>query len=396
MQHLKRLEDWSRFGTSIFSKMTALANQVGAINLAQGFPDFDGPDEIKRRAFESITKGPNQYATSIGLKELRQGISERRQSATSMKYDADTEVTVTSGATEGIYCALQALLRPGDEIVCFEPSYDCYEPAAHARGAKTRFVRLQPPTFEFAASQLEAQISPKTQLIVLNTPQNPSGKVFNRAELEIIAATAIKHDLVVVADEVYDEIVFDSNQHLSIASLPGMRDRTVVVGSTAKTYSFTGWKVGYTLASPSISTAIRNIHQYTVFCSASPLQDAMISAFELPSSYYDELRQVMLSARNRLMDALLRNGWKTPKPQGTYFICADYSAHCGLEDQQVAVQLAEKAGIATIPMSSFYPGVGGDHVPRTWLRFAFCKTPKTIDRAIEKIDAIDWKWILQT
>jgi aspartate/methionine/tyrosine aminotransferase len=393
MQHLERLNDWNRFGTSIFSKMTALANQVGAINLAQGFPDFDGPDQIKHRALEAIAKGPNQYATSIGLRNLRQGIAKRRYRTTAMNYDPETEITVTSGATEGIYCALQALLQPGDEIICFEPSYDCYEPAAHARGAKTRYVRLQPPRFEFGMAQLEAQITSKTRLIVLNTPQNPSGKVFSRIELEIIAAAAIKHDLVVVADEVYDEIVFDSNQHLSIATFPGMRDRTVVVASTAKTYSFTGWKVGYTLASVPISTAIRNIHQYTVFCSAAPLQDAMFEAFELPDSYYDELRHMMLTARDRLLGALLRNGWKAEKPQGTYFICADFSEHSDVPDQRMALLLAEKAGIATIPMSSFYPGNSADAAPRTWLRFAFCKVPKTIDRAIEKIDAIKWKSI---
>jgi N-succinyldiaminopimelate aminotransferase len=387
-RYQQRTQQWQRFGTSIFSQMTALANQVGAVNLAQGFPDFDGPDEIKRRAIESIEHGPNQYAAAIGLKPLRELVARRRQASSGVHYDADTEVTITTGATEGIYSTMQALLQPGDEVICFTPVYDMYEPAAHARGASVRFVQLMPPRYEFPRADVEKEISPRTQVIVLNSPQNPSGKIFSDSELQIIADVAQQHDLIVVADEVYEEITFDGYRHRSIADLPGMKERTVVVSSTAKTFSFTGWKVGYVLAQPQLTEAIRNVHQYTVFCTATPLQQAMTAAFELPQSYYEDLRENMRHSRDRLLAALQECGWEVCIPQGTYFITANYGKHSARKDQDLVRELARKFGIATIPMSTFYPGYSA--APSTWLRFAFCKTPKTIDQAISRLHSITW------
>ncbi|MCX6130586.1 MAG: aminotransferase class I/II-fold pyridoxal phosphate-dependent enzyme, partial [Proteobacteria bacterium] len=255
---------WRPYASSIFSKMSQLAKTHQAVNLAQGFPDFDGPVEIKEAAIAAIHSGYNQYAPSIGLSELRQVLAERQAEVYQLNYDPQTEITVFSGATEALFCSILALCEPGDEIISFEPFFDCYPAAAMVAGASFKTVRLQEPGWSFRPEDLEAQISPRTRLFLLNTPHNPSGKVFNRKELAAIAELAIKHNILVLTDEVYEELVFSPLQHCAIASLPGMRERTISVSSTAKTFSMTGWKVGFAFAPAELSALIRIPHQYTV------------------------------------------------------------------------------------------------------------------------------------
>lgn len=379
---------WSGFATSIFTVMTQKANAAGAVNLAQGFPDFDGPDEIKLAAIDAIRGSFNQYAPAPGLPALREKISAFQKDTKDQVWSPDSEVTVFTGATEAIYCAMQALLDQGDELIAFEPFYDSYPASAYSAGAKLVGVPLNAPDWSFSEKDLAEKISSRTRAIIVNTPHNPTGKVFTKAELECIAALAKKHDLLVITDEVYEQLFYKGAEHICMASLPGMAERTVTISSTSKTFSMTGWKVGYTFARPEITRLLRNVHQFTVFCTATPLQAGMITAFDLPAAYYDELRADYQTKRDLLVDILKKNGFRCNAPDGSYFILADYSSVSKKPDVEFATWLTEDIKVATIPTSVFYTDPEAAAARQHYVRFAFCKGESTLRQAAERLSRL--------
>lgn len=372
---------WNKFDTSIFTIMSALARKENAINLAQGFPDFDGPDVIKDAAIRAMKEGHNQYCPSFGFLELRELIAARKQKTSDLSFNPEDEITVFSGATEAIFCSIVGVCEPGDEVIAFEPFYDSYPQASCAAGVTFKGVPLQAPEWTFTEAALEKTIGPKTKALVVNTPHNPTGKVFAQAELEVIARVAQRHDLIVIADEVYEEIIFKPAVHLSIAKLPGMRNRTITISSTSKTFSMTGWKIGYAFAEPELTRLIRSVHQATVFCSATPLQLAMLEAFKLPDSYYDELRAEYLVRRDFIHTMLNRHGLTCKKPDGSYFVLADYSKHSSLGDVAMAEKLTRDAKVASIPISVFFTDKVRAGRELRYLRFGFCKNIATLKEA---------------
>ena len=361
--------------------MSTKAREHKACNLTQGFPDFDGPAVIKEAAAAAIAGSNNQYAPSAGLPELRRKVADRQKVKSGLNYDFGEEVTIFSGATEALFCAMQAFLRPGDECLAFAPFYDCYPGAAYSAGASLRQVTLNAPDFRFTEASLRAAVNHHTKMILVNSPHNPTGRVFDKHELELIADVAIAHDLLVVTDEVYEELTFDNHQHISLASFPGMRNRTIVISSTSKTYSMTGWKVGYGFAPRHITEALRKVHQFTVFCSATPLQVGMLAALELADTYYDDLRAYLDERRHLMVDALASTGWQCRMPEGTYFVLGDYSSLSDLDDYTFANRLINEHGIAAIPISGLYTDQKVAAAETKLLRFAFCKDRHVIDEA---------------
>jgi N-succinyldiaminopimelate aminotransferase len=374
---------WNNVSTSIFSVMSEKANQAKALNLAQGFPDFDGPQIVKDAAKQAIDQGYNQYAPAAGLLSLRELVAARKEATSGLTFDPGQEITIFSGATEAIFCAINAFFGPGDELIAFAPYYDSYPLCAMTAGCTFKQVELEAPDWNFSDASLEKAISSRTKGIILNTPHNPTGKVFSVNELERIARLAIKNDLLVITDEVYEDLVFDGAKHISIATLPGMKDRTITISSTSKTYSFTGWKVGYAMAPRNFTSALRNLHQAVVFCSATPLQHGIAQAFKLDNGYYDEFRQDYQTKRDLLFKALTDVGFRANLPQGTYFILADYSAFSTKADFDFAVELIDKIGLAAIPISSFYLNPVETQKKLHYLRFAFCKNEATLKQAHE-------------
>jgi N-succinyldiaminopimelate aminotransferase len=388
----RALTKWQGFQTSIFTQMTQKAIKAGAVNLAQGFPDFDGPDEIKDAAIAAIKNGLNQYAPATGLPELRQLLARRQSARMDMAIDADTETTVFSGATEALYCATQALLEPGDELIAFEPFYDSYPAGAHAAGAKLVGVPLNPPEFAFDPKALANAITPRTKAIIVNTPHNPTGRVFGQAELEVIRELALKHDLWVITDEVYEELVYAPHRHIHLATMPGMAERTVTISSTSKTFSMTGWKVGYAFAKPALTGALRAVHQFTVFCSATPLQAGMIAALKLAPSYFSELNQDYKTKRDDLLKVLRDAGFKVRTPEGTYFALADYSPVFKGKDTDFADKLTSDVKVACIPISGFYTDPRAAAAKLSYVRFAFCKGKDTVNAAAKNLAALkSWR-----
>lgn len=369
---------WSHFGTSIFSVMTQAANQHGAVNLAQGFPNFDGPLEIKEAAIRAIQEDYNQYAPSAGIPRLREMLSDRMKKVSGLHYSPNDEITVFSGATEALFCAFQAFLRPGEEILTFAPFFDCYPAGAFSAGAKLVEIPLKTPDWTFTEEDLESRVTSKTRAILVNTPHNPTGRVFSSAEMEIIARFAKKHDILVITDEVYEELIFDDQPFTRMASLNGMRDRTVVISSSAKTFSLTGWKIGFTFAPPHLSRELRAVHQFTVFCSATPLQAGICAALSLGDSYYKTLRKEYQERRDLLCDGLASLGFKFRKPEGTYFVVADYSHMSKLPDHEFALWLTENKKVAVIPTSVFYENPKEIASRQSFVRFAFCKDLNTL------------------
>jgi aspartate/methionine/tyrosine aminotransferase len=374
---------WDAFGTSIFSVMSARARELQAVNLSQGFPDFDAPEIIKEAACDAIRRGENQYAPAIGIAPLRQAIARRYEQRYGLAYDADREITICTGATEALFCVIQALCNPGDEVLTFEPFYDSYPACAASAGARLVAIPLTPPEWKFDPSALAAAVTPRTKVLLINTPHNPTGRMFTAEEMAAIAQIAVRHDLFVVTDEVYEELFFEAISHQSLAALSGMRERTVIVSSTSKSFSVTGWKIGYTLASEAITAAIRKVHQFTVFCSATPLQWGALAAFDLGGDYFAELRQSYRVKRDRLMAILQSAGFVCTKPQGTYFIVADYSGIDRRSDCEFAEWFVQSAGIACIPLSVFYERP--EKVTARWVRFAFCKKDETLAAASERL-----------
>lgn len=376
------------FGTSIFTEMTALAIEHGAINLSQGFPDFPGPEHVKQAAVAAIAADHNQYAPAPGLPALREAIAATYNAAYGLRASPE-HVTVTAGATEALFVTMMALVDPGDEVVVWEPAYDAYVPDIMLAGGVPRYVRLQPPgasgTWSFDRDELRAAFGYRTRAIVINTPHNPTGKVFSRDELEFIADLCREHDCIAIADEVYDRMVF-AGRHVPIATLPGMWERSVTINSTGKTFGMTGWKIGYTIAPPPLTDAIRRIHQWTVFAVATPFQHAMAAALgdALVSDFYPQLLETYALRRERLVGMLGDAGLQVAPPEGTYFVMAGIHALPFANDIEFCRYLTTEVGVAAIPPSVFYAD------PQTappMARFCFAKGLDTLSAAAERLHA---------
>jgi len=372
------------FGTSVFTEMSRLAQEAGAVNLGQGFPDFPGPTFVKAAAAAAIAADQNQYAPSHGTPRLRAAIAADWERRWTRAVDPEAEVTVTSGATEAIFAALQAFLGPGDQVVVFEPFYDSYLPSATLAGATLRHVTLRPPDWHFEQGELAAAVGPRTRLLLLNTPHNPTGKVFTRPELDQIAALCRERDLVAVTDEVYDRILFDGAEHLPLATLPGMWERTLTVNSTGKSFSLTGWKVGYVVGPAPLSAALRAVHQFVTFATATPFQEAMATALEEAPArgYYTELAADYTQRRDRLRSILEASGLSTLPIGGSYFLTADVSAFGFADDVAFCRWLTTEIGVAAVPPSAFY--LDPARAPLL-ARFCFAKRQETLDAAAERL-----------
>jgi N-succinyldiaminopimelate aminotransferase len=369
------------FGTSIFAEMTQLAVAHRALNLGQGFPDFDGPDFVKEAAIAAVRAGHNQYCRSSGTLELARAIAEHQRRFYGLDYDPESEITVYSGATEAIAASLQALLDAGDEVVVFEPAYDSYLPALAMAGALPRVVALRPPEFALDPRALEAAIGPRTRALILNSPHNPTGKMFTRGELEKVAALAQRHDLLVVTDEVYEHIAF-LGAHVPIATLPGMRARTISISSGGKTFSLTGWKIGWSCAPPALSAALRSAHQFVTFCTATPFQLAVATGLGADDSFYAQLASDYRARRERLCAGLTAAGFDVLPPAGTYFALADIRPLGFDDDLAFCRMLPERVGVVAIPVSVFCL----DNAPvKHLVRFAFCKRDDTLDEALRRL-----------
>ncbi|GAA5526800.1 methionine aminotransferase [Herpetosiphon gulosus] len=379
--HPKSANRLAGFGTSIFSEISALAARYQAINLGQGFPDFAGPAFLKDAACSAINADLNQYAPSTGLPTLRAAIARTWERHSKVSVDPDAEITVTSGATEAMFATIMALINPGDEVLIFEPFYDSYPPNVLMAGGIPRYIRLHEPRWEVDFAQVRAAITPQTKAIILNTPHNPTGKVWSRTELSQLAAIAIEHDLLVISDEVYDRLVFEDYQHCSIATLPDMWERTVTISSTGKTFSVTGWKIGYAIAPNSLTEAIRRVHQFVTFASATPLQAAAVVGLNAGEPYERQLLQFYNARREQLVKVLRDAGLYVLPPQGTYFVMADIRDLGWDNDAEFCRYLISEIGVAAIPPSAFYH----DGYQSGMVRFCFAKKPETIAAAAEKL-----------
>jgi N-succinyldiaminopimelate aminotransferase len=369
-------------GTTIFAEMSALALTTGSVNLGQGFPDTDGPAEIAAAAAAAIMEGRgNQYPPGPGIPELRLAVAEHQKRFYGLDVAPDTEVLVTAGATEAIAAALIALLEPGDEAIAFEPYYDSYAACIAMAGGTRVPVTLRPPAFRPDLAALRAAITPRTRLILLNSPHNPTGAVFSRAELSEIATLAVQHDLLVVSDEVYEHLVFDG-EHVPIATLPGMRERTVTISSAAKTFSFTGWKVGWVTGTPELVTAVRTVKQFLTYVTGGPFQYAVAQALALPDSYFGTLRADLRSKRDLLCAGLAEVGFEVFRPAGTYFVTTDVRALGEPDGMEFCRTLPGRAGVVAIPSSVFYDNVAAGS---SQVRFAFCKKEEVLREAILRL-----------
>jgi N-succinyldiaminopimelate aminotransferase len=369
-------------GTTIFAEMSALAATTGSINLGQGFPDTDGPREIAQAAADAILAGRgNQYPPGPGIPELRGAIADHQRRFYGLDYDPATEVLVTAGATEAIAAALLALVEPGDEVIAFEPYYDSYAACIAMAGGVRVPVTLRPPSFRPDLDALRAAVSPRTRLILLNSPHNPTGCVFSRAELAAVAAVAQEHDLLVVTDEVYEHLVFDG-EHVPIASLPGMRERTVSISSAGKTFSFTGWKIGWVMADPPLTAAVRTAKQFLTYVSGGPFQYAIAEALKLPDRYYTGLRDSLLGKRDLLCAGLTAVGFDVYRPAGTYFITTDVLPLGEKDGADFCRALPGRCGVVAIPNAVFYDDA---EAGRSQVRFAFCKRDEVLRAAATRL-----------
>ena len=372
------------FGTTIFSEMTRLAQAHGAINLSQGFPDFEGPPELVEAAVRALRSGDNQYARSLGQLDLVRAISRHQERHYGLEYDPQTEVVVFSGATEGIASSLLGLLDPGDEVILFEPFYDSYPAAIAMAGAKPRYCTLRFPDFELDLDDLAGLFNSKTRVLLLNTPHNPTGKVFGAAELAALAELCRRHDVVVVTDEVYEHLAFPPAVHRTMAACEGMRDRTLVISSAGKTFSMTGWKIGWATGPAKLVAAAQAAHQFVTFATATPLQAAVAQGLDtLGEEFHAGLERDYRERRDFLAGVLEEVGFSVSRPDGTYFILADFRDLFDGDDRAFVRKLIAEVGVAAIPPSVFYradPEAG-----RRLVRFAFCKQMSTLREAAEKL-----------
>jgi len=379
------------FAVTIFAEMSALATRLGAVNLGQGFPDEDGPAEMLKVAQNAIADGVNQYPPGLGVPELRQAIAAQRKRVHGVQYDPDTEVLVTVGATEAIAASVIGLVEPGSEVLVIEPFYDSYSPVIAMAGCERRAVPLVPHGRGFAidVDALRAAVTPRTKALILNSPHNPTGAVASDAELRAVAALAVEHDLLVITDEVYEALVFDSHRHLTLASYPGMRDRTVTISSAAKMFNATGWKIGWACGAPELIAGVRAAKQYLTYVGGAPFQPAVAHALNHEDGWVADLRDSFQSKRDRLGSALAEIGFEVHDSRGTYFLCAD-PRPLGYDDSTAfCAELPTRAGVAAIPMSAFCdPDAPHADVWNHLVRFAFCKRDDTLDEAIRRLQAL--------
>lgn len=388
-------------GQSVFSEMTRLALEHGAINLAQGFPDFDGPEAAKAEAARAIAAGLNQYSMDRGLPALRQAIAAHSRRFYDVAVNPDTEVTVTAGATEAVMAVALGLLNPGDEVVMFEPYFDCYRPDVVMAGGVPRMVALRPTpqasgdyTWEYDPAELAAAFNARTRMMLLNSPHNPTGKVFREAELRAIAELCARWDVIVVSDEVYEHLTFDGERHGRFATLPGMAARTITLSSSGKIFNFTGWRVGWAIAPPPLTDAIRRARQYLSFCAPTPLQVAVTTALAANAAYFEGLRAEYQARRDFILPALRAAGLRVSVPRGAYFIMAEFSGAAPLrapaeaagDDVAFCRWLTTAVGVAAIPASAMFSPASKPLASR-WARFAFCKQMTTLEQAAARLRA---------
>ncbi len=377
------------FTESVIREMTRVSAQYGGVNLAQGFPNFPPPRELVEAAHRALDGDFHQYAITWGARNLREAIAAKFERFYGKRVDPERQVTVCCGSTEAMLSTLLAVLDPGDEIVIFEPFYENYGPGSIISGAKPVFVPLEPPDFSFDPDRLARAFTPRTKAIIFNTPNNPTGKVFTRRELEIIAELCQRHDVIAITDEIYEHMVYDGYPHVPIATLPGMWDRTVTISGVSKSYSVTGWRIGYTISSPAIADGIRRAHDFVTVGAPAPLQEAAVTALNLPMAYYDTLRDRYQARRDLLRGLLDKAGFKTFEPRGAYYIlteCAHFLERYGLpDDTALAMYLIKEVGVATVPGSSFYahPELG-----RTKIRFCFPKTDDVLLEAGQRLQRL--------
>jgi aspartate/methionine/tyrosine aminotransferase len=375
----------SQFTESVIREMTRLALAHDAVNLSQGFPDFPAPAEIKEAAREAIAADINQYAITWGAKSLRNAIAQKVERQQGMVIDPEREITVCCGATEAMISTMMALINPGDEVIAFEPFYENYGPDAILSGATPRFVKLRPPDWRFDPDELKAAFGPATKAIILNTPNNPTGKVFERAEIEQIRDLCDRWNAYVITDEIYEHMLYDGAVHVSPATVEGLRERTITINALSKTYSVTGWRVGWAIAPPEVTSAIRKVHDFLTVGAAAPLQEAGAVALQFPESYYEKLSADYLIRRDKMLGILENAGFRCFRPRGAYYIMTDISAFGFSDDVTFARYLVKEIGIAAVPGSSFYRNAADGSKQ---LRFTFCKSEKTLKAAAERFSKL--------
>ena len=371
------------FTESVIREMTRLALQHGATNLAQGFPDFPAPAELKQAAADAIAADINQYAITWGARPFRDAIAAKYARTYGMQFDPQREITVCCGATEGMVASMLACLNPGDEVVLFEPFYENYGPDTQLCGAERRFVKLYAPDWSFDPEELRRAFTARTRAIILNSPNNPTGKVFTRQELEIIAGLCQEFDTLAITDEIYEHILYDGAVHVPIASLPGMRERSILVNSMSKTYSVTGWRVGWVIAPPDLTDSIRKVHDFLTVGAAAPLQAAGVLALGWGDEYYQHLSEAYTGRRNHLVESLQSAGFHCHVPRGAYYVMTDISAFGFRDDVAFVSHLIETVGVAAVPGSSFFSH-SGDGVQK--VRFCFCKKYETLELARRQLN----------
>jgi aspartate/methionine/tyrosine aminotransferase len=382
MTKLRPSHKAAQFTESVIREMTRLALQHGAVNLSQGFPDFPAPPEIKAAAERAIEADVNQYTVTWGTPAFRQAIADDFTRRHGVEIDPDTQVTVCCGSTEAMVATMLGIVDPGDEVIVFEPFYENYGPDTLLSGAALRYVSLREPDWSFDPDELAAAFSNKTRAIIINTPNNPTGKVFTRAELETIAALCRQWDAIAITDDIYEHIVYDGVRHVPMMAIDGMAERTVSINSLSKTFSVTGWRVGWAIAAPALATGIRKVHDFLTVNAPAPLQEAGVFALGLSADYYRALAQHYQARRDRLIGVLEGSGFQCFRPAGAYYVMTDVSGLGVTDDVVFARQLVEEIGVAAVPGSSFYRGRSRG---RTQIRFCFCKRDETIDEAARRL-----------
>jgi N-succinyldiaminopimelate aminotransferase len=378
-EHAQRLQG---LGTTIFAEMSALAVRTGSVNLGQGFPDTDGPDSLLEDAIAAIRAGANQYPPGRGVPALRQAIVDHQQRFYGLTYDPDTQVLVTTGATEAIAAALLAYVEPGDEVIALEPYYDSYAACIAMAGGHRVPVTLRAPDFRLDLDELRAAVTPRTKVLLINSPHNPTGTVLDDTELRGIASIAVEHDLVVITDEVYEHLIFDGLQHRPLTAYEGMAERTVSIGSAGKTFSVTGWKIGWVTGTPEVVTAVNTAKQFLTYVSGAPFQPAVAGALALGNDYFDTLRATMQSKRDLLCDGLQSLGFGVHRPQGTYFVTTDIRPLGHTDGIEFCRMLPERTGVVAIPHQVFYDNT---EAGRPLVRWAFCKKPEVLEEALSRL-----------
>ncbi|MBU2701231.1 aminotransferase [Sporomusaceae bacterium BoRhaA] len=377
----------SHFTESVIREMSRVAAAHGAINLAQGFPDFPAPDAIKEAASQAIFQDHNQYAITWGTKDLRESIAWRLNQDYAVDIEPEQQITVCCGSTEGMVATLLATVNPGDEVIVFEPFYENYGADVILCGATPKYVTLHTPDFHLDLDELTAAFSDRTRAIIINTPHNPTGKVFSRKELQVIADLCIKYDVLAITDEIYEYIIYDGAQHIPLWKIPGMADRTIMINSISKTYSVTGWRIGYVVASAQISQSIRKVHDFLTVGAAAPLQVAAAAAMRFKPEYYKNLASFYAKRRDLLLNALTSAGFTCVKPAGAYYIMTDIRPFGWDDDVEFAEYLTKKIGVAPVPGSSFYRSTSAD--AHLFIRFCFCKKIETLQAAVERLKKLN-------